>query len=103
MSFRAIAAVDHGAAKINLSGNLDGSSGQQFLQCGEGLLESPAIREIEIDMAGVRKVDASALGMLLRLRDRAVALNRRIILKDCRPSIRHSLEEAVFQRTFATR
>ncbi len=103
MSFRAIAGVDHGAAKINLVGVLDTASEEQFRQCSEGLLESPSIREIEIDMEGVRRIDGAALTTLLDIREKAAALNRHLVLKGCRRSVRHTLEEAIFQRMFALR
>lgn len=103
MGFRAIAGVDHGAAWINLRGVLDVASEEQFRKCSEGLLESPEVREIEIDMEGVRRVDENALKALLDIREKAATLNRSLVLKGCRRSVKHTLEEAIFQRTFVTR
>ncbi|MGD9788758.1 MAG: STAS domain-containing protein [Sulfuricellaceae bacterium] len=103
MGFLAIAGVDHGAAKINLKGVLDNHSGEQFRQCSEGLLESPDVREIEVDMGGVSRIDSDALDTLLEIREKAAALNRHLVLTGCRRSVRHTLEEAVFQRMFASR
>ena len=103
MGFRAIAGVDHGAAWINLRGVLDDAAEEQFRKCSEGLLAAPEVHEIEIDMEGVRRVDENALNALLDIREKAAALKRDLVLKGCRRSVRHSLEEAIFQRLFAMR
>ena len=56
--------------------------------------------ELEIDLGEVDYLDSSALGMLLMLREKAQAANKKIVLSNCKGSVRQVLEIANFGKLF---
>jgi len=69
-----------GIAKIVLEGRFDFGSHRDFKTSYETPLGASDVRELEIDMGGVEYLDSSALGMLLILRERAGATNKRVAI-----------------------
>jgi anti-anti-sigma factor len=53
-----------------------------------------------VDLAQVEYLDSSALGMLLMLRDKIKASNRRVSLINCRGPVKQVLEIANFSKLF---
>ena len=53
-----------------------------------------------IDMTDVEYIDSSALGMLLLLREYAMANKGVVVIADCKPEIRKILAIANFDRLF---
>jgi len=56
-----------------------------------------------VDLALVEYLDSSALGMLLMLRDKIKASNRRVALVNCRGPVKQVLEIANFAKLFEVR
>jgi anti-anti-sigma factor len=88
------------SATINMTGRFDFSVQRDFKSAYDGLINNPAIGEIEINLAGVDYLDSSALGMLLMLRERSTAAAKK--LKLCQPtnSVAQILEIANFGKLF---
>lgn len=56
-----------------------------------------------IDMREVNFIDSSALGMMLLLREHAMANKGKVIIENCNPDIRNILTIANFERLFDIR
>jgi len=87
-------------ARIQLAGRFDFSAHREFKRSYERPLDQHDVRELRIDLGGVEYLDSSALGMLLVLKERACAANKRVALTNCRGSIRRVLEIVDFSRMF---
>jgi len=90
-------------ARISLSGRFDFNSHREFKQACEGTLTEPSVVEVVVDMAEVDAIDSSALGMLLVLRHRGSAANKRIIIENCATPVNEVLRLANFQQLFTMR
>jgi anti-anti-sigma factor len=64
------------------------------------MLGSKDIRELEIDLGKVEYLDSSALGMLLLLRERAENSRKRVMLSNCRGTVKQVLDIANFGKLF---
>ncbi len=95
--------VKEGKAKLVLSGRFDFNSHREFRSGCDEAMNSPKINEIEIDLGGVDYLDSSALGMLLLLRERAVASNKKLALANCRGTVKQVLDVANFSQLFTIR
>jgi anti-anti-sigma factor len=89
-----------GVAEIQLHGRFDVSAHRAFKSSYESQLAATGVDELKIDMGGVEYVDSSALGMLLILKERAGAANKRLALTNCRGSVRRILDIANFGKLF---
>ena len=87
---------------ISLAGSFIYSAHRDFRKARDEALESSNIT-IEIDMGGVDYLDSSALGMLLLLRDKANASNRKVALTHCNELVQNVLNVAQFNRLFTIR
>lgn len=92
-----------GIAKIVLNGRFDFGSHRDFKTSYEAPLGAADVRELEIDMAGVEYLDSSALGMLLILKERAGATNKRVAITNCRGAVKQVLDIANFGKLFPMR
>jgi anti-anti-sigma factor len=92
-----------GIAKIVLEGRFDFGSHRDFKTSYETPLGASDVRELEIDMGGVEYLDSSALGMLLILRERAGATNKRVAITNCRGAVKQVLDIANFSKLFPMR
>jgi len=90
-------------ARISLSGRFDFNSHREFKQACEGPPTEPSVVEVVVDTAEVDTVDSSALGMLLVLRHRGSAANKRIIIENCAIPVNEVLRLANFQKLFTMR
>ncbi|MCC7081642.1 MAG: STAS domain-containing protein [Burkholderiales bacterium] len=92
--------TDGGVAKIQLRGRFDFGSHREFKTSYEAPLGASEVSELHIDMGGVEYLDSSALGMLLILKERAGASNKRIAITNCRGAVRQVLDIANFSKLF---
>ena len=90
-------------ARIRLSGRFDFNSHREFKQACDGPLTELAVGEVVVDMGAVEYLDSSALGMLLILRDRGTASNKRIVIENCAGAVDEVLRIANFQKLFTIR
>ena len=90
-------------ARISLSGRFDFNSHREFKQVCEGPLTEPSVVKVVVDMAEVDAIDSAALGMLLVLRHRGSAANKRIIIENCATPVNEVLRLANFQQLFTMR
>ncbi len=90
-------------ARIRLSGRFDFSSHREFKLAYEGPMSEASVGEVVVDLANVEYLDSSALGMLLILRDRGSASNKRIVLENCGGAVNEVLRIANFQKLFTMR
>jgi anti-anti-sigma factor len=95
--------INSNQARIRLAGRFDFNSHRHFKQACEGALTEPAVGEVVVDMASVDYLDSSALGMLLILRDRGTAANKRIVIENCAGAVSDVLRIANFQKLFTMR
>jgi anti-anti-sigma factor len=86
--------TDAGIARIVLQGRFDFGSHRDFKTSYEAPLGATDVRELEIDMGGVEYLDSSALGMLLILKERASATNKRVAITNCRGAVKQVLDIA---------
>lgn len=88
-------------ATVRLEGRFDFDTHREFRSTVEAVLQDPASTLVRIDLGGVDYLDSSALGMLLMLRDKASATNRKVALANSRGNVRQVLEIANFGKLFA--
>jgi anti-anti-sigma factor len=93
--------INNNKAVVKLHGRFDFSAHREFRESCNSCLVAAQVREIQLDMGGVEYLDSSALGMLLMLKERADATARRIVLSDCRGTVKQVLEIANFGRIFS--
>ena len=89
-----------GKAVVKLDGRFDFNTHRDFRGGYEGALAQADVREIVIDLGGVDYLDSSALGMLLMLRDKALAGNKQVALINCSGNVRQVLDIANFGKLF---
>jgi anti-anti-sigma factor len=92
--------TDGGVAKIQLRGRFDFGSHREFKTSYEAPLGAAGVSELHIDMGGVEYLDSSALGMLLILKERAGATNKRVAITNCRGAVKQVLDIANFSKLF---
>jgi anti-anti-sigma factor len=92
--------TEAGLARIRLNGRFDFSAHRIFRESYTPSLDAGSVCELEIDLDQVDYLDSSALGMLLMLREKAQAANKRVSLTNCKGSVRQVLEIANFGKLF---
>lgn len=95
--------MDDARAVLSLNGRFDFHSHRDFRMAYEAALEAGAVREIEINFAGVDYLDSSALGMLLLLREKAESLGKHVVLAGLRGTVKQVLDIANFGKLFAVK
>ncbi len=93
-------AVTGEVATLGLHGRFDFNSHRDFREATENVLLDSAVKTLNVDLAQVEYLDSSALGMLLMLRDKIKASNRRVALVNCRGPVKQVLEIANFAKLF---
>ncbi|MDP2806003.1 MAG: STAS domain-containing protein [Gallionellaceae bacterium] len=83
-------------ATIYLNGHFDFESHREFKSDYKGHLYNSKISNIVINLAEVKYLDSSALGMLLVLRDHVQAANKSLILSRPSPITERTLDIASF-------
>lgn len=92
--------INNGDAQVRLSGRFDFNAHRDFRAAYEPLMDDAAVRSVTIDLAGVDYLDSSALGMLLMVRDKAGAANKKLTLSNARAGVRQVLDIANFGKLF---
>ncbi|MBT9612985.1 MAG: STAS domain-containing protein [Burkholderiales bacterium] len=93
--------INDNKASLTISGRFDFSIHRDFRTNYEQILGASGVRELDVDLKGVDYVDSSALGMLLLLREKAMAKNVQMKLVGTQNSVRQVLEVANFGRLFS--
>lgn len=93
--------VSEGRARIALNGRFDFNSHRSFRNVCSEALQQEGVREVEVDLGGVGYMDSSALGMLLLLKEKAEATQRRVALTHCRGAVQQMLAVANFDKLFS--
>ena len=87
-------------AVISMSGRFDFNSHREFRSASEQAAKVEGVNEIEVDMNEVDYLDSSALGMLLLLREKSNAANRKLVLLNCKGMVQQVLNVANFGKLF---
>ncbi len=87
-------------ARVAFAGRLTFGALGAFRKATEPLLEDPGVAVIHLDLGGVSHMDASSLGMLLVLREKAEARGRELEISALAPCASVLLESVHFQRLF---
>lgn len=93
--------IGEAKASLTIHGRFDFSIHRDFRTNYEQILSASGVRELDVDLKGVDYVDSSALGMLLLLREKAMAKNVQMQLIGTQASVRQVLEVANFGRLFS--
>jgi anti-anti-sigma factor len=88
-------------AIVKLGGRFDFSAHRDFRESCNTCIETVGISEIEVDLGNVDYLDSSALGMLLMLKEKADAASKRVLLSECRGTVRQVLDIANFGQIFS--
>ncbi|MFA5082641.1 MAG: STAS domain-containing protein [Hydrogenophilaceae bacterium] len=92
--------IDDNTARLSLDGRFDFHSHRDFRSAYDAVLARPEIHQIAIDFGRVDYLDSSALGMLLLLREKAEAGNKKVKLTNLTGSVKQVLEIANFGKLF---
>ncbi len=98
-----ISQVAETKATLKLNGRFDFHSHRDFRTAYEQALAIATVREIEIDFNAVDYLDSSALGMLLLLREKAEALDRKVVLSGLKGAVKQVMDIANFGKLFTVR
>jgi anti-anti-sigma factor len=85
---------------VTLAGRFTFECHGEFRSATDPFLADPAITEIRVRMAGLDYMDASSLGMLLVLREKAELKGKNVVLVDPAPCARTVLESVQFGKLF---
>ncbi len=88
------------ATRITVSGRFDFEIHRDFKAAYSPSRENATVREIEMDFSRVAYLDSSALGMMMLLRERALAAGKTVVLVRPNPAIVQILEIANFSKLF---
>lgn len=91
---------DGSTARIVLNGRFDFNSHRLFNDATSALLSEPGVSELEVDFDEVKYIDSSAMGMLLRLKERAKSAAKSITLLNCKGAVAQVFELSNFRRLF---
>ncbi len=89
--------------RISLSGRFDFQLHRDFKDSYTSLLGNDEARKIVIELGRVDYLDSSALGMLMLLRERALAANKTVELSNPTPVVAQIIEIANFSKLFTIR
>ena len=92
--------VEGGKGIVSLSGRFDFNRHREFRGACDPLLENQDVDVLQVDLGQVDYMDSSALGMLLMLRDKALAGKKTVELVNVRGAVRQVLEIANFGKLF---
>lgn len=84
---------------LRLQGRFDFNTHRDFRAAADAALQESS-NQLHVDLEGVDYLDSSALGMLLMLRDKASAANKKVSLVNCHGSVRQVLDIANFSKLF---
>ncbi|MBF0496780.1 MAG: STAS domain-containing protein [Deltaproteobacteria bacterium] len=83
---------------ISLTGRFDYTTHSSFIQAYKDNMR--LLSRVVVDLAKVECMDASALGMLLVLRAKAIANMAEVVLSNCSPSVKKNIQALGAGRLF---
>lgn len=92
--------IRDGLAIVAMSDRFDFQVHRKFKEAYVPILADSAIHEIEIEMGRLVYMDSSALGMLMLLRERALAVNKSVRISNPSKVVMQILEIANFSKLF---
>lgn len=87
-------------ARIVLSGNFDFSTQGNLANAIDEALGIAAAKEIQVDMTHASFIDSSVIRALVKLQDRARALNKSLSIWNCNDHIREIFSIGGFDQMF---
>lgn len=87
-------------AVLSIKGRFTYDLTQPFREAADQIGRFPALRRIEVDLSEATYIDSSALGLLLTLRDTAIAKGLDIRLTKVAGNVRQVILLAHFDRLF---
>lgn len=85
---------------LHLAGRFDTQNSLALRNTAKPLLAAPEISALILDLRQVNFIDSSGLGLLLLLREQAMAAGKSIILANCSPEVMKVLSITQFHRLF---
>jgi anti-anti-sigma factor len=85
---------------LNMSGRFDFNDHRVLKSTYDPILLMDGVKRIEIDMADIEYLDSSALGMLMLLRERALAVGKTVVLSRPNSTVAQILDIANFKKLF---
>jgi anti-anti-sigma factor len=85
---------------LSLAGRFDFNAHREFKEAYTALLADGGIQSLDINFSNVDYLDSSALGMLLMLRERAEATNKKITISKPTPTVIKIFDIANFSKLF---
>lgn len=91
----------HGTTgRVTLAGRFTFECHKDFKKATDPLLADPALDEIHVHLGGLTHMDASSLGMLLVLREKAALADKSVVLLNPAPCAQSVLETVRFGKVF---
>ena len=90
----------NGKATLRLKGRFQFDSHREFRSAYEPYIADPAMRVVVVDFSGVDYLDSSALGMLLLLREKLIAVRKEAEITGAKGAVKQVLDIANFARLF---
>lgn len=88
---------------LRMEGTFTFEAHSAFKTATAGLLETPGLSAITLDLSAVSYMDSAALGMLLLIRERAEAKGQKVILSRPSPTVMTILQVVQFGKLFEIR
>ena len=89
-----------GRTTLRLAGRFDTQNSLLLRNAAKPLLTAENISALVLDLGQVNFIDSSGLGLLLLLREQAMAVGKSIILSNCSPEVMKVLSITQFHRLF---
>jgi len=91
---------DEGTVVIRPEERFDFQAYRPFREAYELELNKDSVKRLVIDMQAVKYIDSAALGMLLLLRDKALARSKQVELRNLHGVVKDVFEVANFHKLF---
>ena len=92
--------IEDQTGTVKLEGRFTFETHPAFKSCTQGVMDTPQVRRLVLDMEGVSYMDASSLGMILLLRENTEERGLRLTLKRPSQPVRRLLERVQFEKIF---
>lgn len=86
--------------RIQVANRLDFAARDAFRHAADAATAAPQVRKIVVDLRNTAYIDSAALGMLLILRDKAVAAGKTVAIASVPGTVRDILRIANFEKLF---
>ncbi len=92
--------VEGAIGTVELEGRVTYAHHPELRTAVAGLLATPGLTTVRLDLSAVKYVDSSTLGMFLLFREKADAQGARVVLVHPSPSVKSTLHVVQFDRLF---